>query len=147
MDLERIEIRNKIIAFEGHIKTLPGALITQEEIDTVNPLKHSFGEGCYVREMNSPADELIVTKIHKKAHPFFLLEGEISILTERGYQRIKAPFYMVTPAGTKRIIRTHSPIKLVTIHVTDKTDLDEIENEIIAKDFSEFDNIIEIGEI
>jgi len=101
------------------------------------PLRHSFADGCYVREIFNPKGALIVTKIHKVAHPFFLLKGDMSILTEEGVVRIKAPFYGITPAGTKRVIYAHEDIVFVTVHVTEETDLEKIEGQIIAKSFDE----------
>lgn len=132
--------REFICSVEDRVKLLPGAVLGDNDL---NPLKHSFGDGVYVREIFNPAHELIVTKIHKKSHPFFLLKGEMSILTESGVKRIKAPFYGITPAGTKRVIYTHSDVVFVTVHATDKTDLQEIEEEVIAKSFDEVDNVIE----
>ncbi|KKM86588.1 hypothetical protein LCGC14_1277450 [marine sediment metagenome] len=130
--------REDICTLEDRIKTMPGALIGDNDM---NPLKHSFADGCYIREIFNPAGELIVTKIHKVAHPFFLLQGEMSILTEEGAKRIKAPYHGITPAGTKRVIYTHSDIIFVTVHVTKETDLEKIEQEIIAESFDEIDEI------
>lgn len=126
------------MTLEDRIRQMPGAVIGDSD---QNPLKHSFADGCYIREIFNPAHELIVTKIHKIAHPFFLLRGEMSILTEEGVKRIKAPYYGITPAGTKRVIYTHSDIVFVTVHVTKEKDLAKIEGEIIAKDFDEMDKI------
>ena len=140
-DSEKIEIKNfreGISKLEERMKKVPGALIGDND---VNPLKHSFADGCYIREIFNPANELIVTKIHKIAHPFFLLKGEMSILTEEGVKRIRAPYYGITKPGTKRIIYTHSDVVFVTVHVTKETDLKKIEEEIIAKDFDEMDKI------
>ena len=64
----------------------------------------------------------------------------MSIMTEQGPLRKKAPYYGVTPAGTKRVICTHTDCVFVTVHVTDKTDLQEIEDEVIAKDFKDVDD-------
>ena len=92
-DSEKIEIKNfreGISKLEERMKKVPGALIGDND---VNPLKHSFADGCYIREIFNPANELIVTKIHKIAHPFFLLKGEMSILTEEGVKRIRGDSY------------------------------------------------------
>lgn len=114
-----------------------GECLVGEELNAANPLKHSFAEGCYIREIYNPKNELIVTKIHKISHPFFLLKGEMSILTEKGVKRIKAPYHGITPAGTKRVIYTHEECIFVTVHVTKHKDLEQIEDEIIAKTFDE----------
>ena len=38
------------------------------------PLKHSFADGQYVREMFIPKGVMIIGKIHKHSHPNFLLK-------------------------------------------------------------------------
>ena len=142
-----IEYRNAIVEFEEQIKNTEGALVG-EELDKYNPLKHTFADGYYVREINTPAGQILITKIHKEEHPFFLMKGECSILTEDGPKRIKAPYYDITKPGTKRIIYIHSDVTWVTVHITDLKDIDEIEEEIIAKDFDDpkisIDNLKEI---
>ena len=127
------DIRKGICAIEDKISSMPEAMFG----DDVGELKHSFGEGLYIRELTVPKGLLIVTKIHKKAHPYFLLKGDCSILTDEGIIRIKAPYSGITKAGTKRIVYTHEDVIWTTVHATDKTDLLEIEEEIIAKTFDE----------
>jgi len=128
-----------------------GIIILQEEIlkdeDTktpekdpdFNPVKHTFCKHQYVREIFNPAGQMLITKIHKVEHPFFLLKGEMSILSEEGEMRISAPYYGVTPIGTKRVILAHTDCTFVTVHPTDKTDLKEIEDELIAKEYKELE--------
>lgn len=130
--------RDTITEFEKRLRTHSKA-VSGEAVNDTNPLRHSFADGCYIREVNNPAGEVIVTKIHRIEHPFFLLEGEMTVITEDGPKRLKAPYYGITKAGTKRVILTHTPCKFVTVHVTNETDLDKIERDIIAEDFSEFD--------
>jgi hypothetical protein len=132
------EFKGMITDIEKRMRETPGSLVG-EELNKANPLHHSFGEGCYVREIFNPKGMLLVTKIHKIAHPFFLLSGEMSILTETGEKRIKAPHYGITPAGTKRIIYAHEDCVFVTVHVTNETDLEKIEDEIISKSFEDFE--------
>ena len=103
------------------------------------PVNHSFGKGCYIREWNSPAGMLVVSKIHKVAHPFFLLKGEMSVVTDQGVERMKAPYYCITPPGTKRVLFTHTEVQVVTVHVTDETDLKKIESEVIATDVDQLE--------
>ena len=121
------DIENKMLKSE---KSLKG-----KELEHFNPLKHSFAKGVYIREVFNPAGELLVTKIHKYSHPFFLLHGEMTILGEDGEKKIKATHYGITKAGTKRIIYAHTDCIFVTVHATNEIDIDKIEEEIIAKDF------------
>ena len=124
-----VEVENKISNSEFAIKG--------DDVDRYNPLRHFFAEGQYIREVFNPSGELIVTKIHKYSHPFFLLKGKMSIMSEEGEKTIEAPFYGITPKGTKRIIYAHTDCVFVTVHNTDKTDINEIEKEIISESFEE----------
>ena len=110
---------------------------SKEDSDKLNPVKHSFADGCYIREIFNPAGELIVTAIHKKEHPFFLMQGEMSILTEDGIKHLKAPHHGITKPGTKRIIYTHTDCIFITVHATEETDVAKIEEQVIAKDFQD----------
>ena len=134
--VRRQTFRNKIVEFEDKLNNSELAL-SQKELHEKNPVKHSFADGCYIREIFNPAGELLVTKIHKKEHPFFLMKGKMSILTEDGVKHIQAPHHGITKPGTKRIIYTHTDCVFVTVHATDKTDVDEIEKEVIANDFND----------
>ena len=51
-----------------------------------------------------PKGQIISTGIHKKEHPYFVLKGDISVLTDEGIKRIKAPYNGITKPGTKRLI-------------------------------------------
>jgi hypothetical protein len=119
--------------------------MTGEELHTYNPVKHTFADNCYVREIFNPAGQLIVTKIHKKEHPFFLMKGKMSILTENGVVELEAPHHGITKPGTKRIIYTHTDCVFITVHGTDKKTPEEAEEEVIAKNFD--DPVISIEEI
>jgi len=129
--------RHDVVKFEDKMRKIPGALIERKDIDKVNPLKHTFTDGCCVREIFNPKGELLVTKIHKREHPYFLLKGEMSIMTENGLKRVKAPHYGITKVGTKRIIYTHEDCVFVTVHVTEHKDVEKLEEEHFATDFKD----------
>jgi len=94
-----------------------------------------------------PGNVLTVTKIHAQTHPFFLLKGTISVLTEEGVKRFTAPYSGITKAGTKRIIWHHDEVVLTTVHRTEHTDLTKIEDDVIAKDFNDLQEKIDSGKI
>ena len=110
-----------------------------EEANAVNPVKHTYADGLYIREIFMPRGEIVISKIHKIAHPFFLIKGKISVLSEDGEKLLQAAYYTVTPAGTKRMLYTHTNAIVVTVHRTFETDLNKIEDEIIAKSFDELE--------
>lgn len=69
-----MKVRKAISNVEEVIKQMPGHLVGD-----CYPLKHSFADGLYIREITVPAKILTVTKIHKYAHVAVLLKGKIGI--------------------------------------------------------------------
>ena len=128
---KRKEFREKITELEQAVISVDGGM-TGEVLHNANPVKHTFAGGCYIREIYNPANELIITKIHKKEHPFFLMKGEMSILTEEGIQNIKAPYQGVTKPGTKRAIYTHEECIFITVHATENTTIEDVEDEVVC---------------
>jgi len=129
------DFREKIT--DLHEQIVEGGALVGKELHDLNPTKHTFAGGCYVREIFNPANMLLVTKIHKKEHPFFLMKGKMSILTEDGVKTVEAPHHGITKPGTKRAIFTHEDCVFVTVHATDKETPEEVEEEVIAKDFND----------
>ncbi len=131
------DFRKDIMTFEQALASVPGAKIGHEMDEDLCPLKHTFVDGAYVREIFMPKGLLITSKIHKVLHPYFVMKGKCAVVTEDSIEKIEAPHYGVTPPGTKRAIYIYEDTVWITVHVTDETDLDRIEEQIIAKDFSE----------
>jgi len=133
-------IREGILDFEAKLMTVDGVLIGDSNLC---PLKHSFSDGIYVREIFIPKGTVLTGKIHKHAHPNFLLEGEVEVITESGgRERLVAPMSMISVAGTKRVVHAITDVRWVTIHKNEnnETDLEKLEGDIIAKNYLEFEN-------
>ena len=130
----RKEFREKMVELENEILTHG---MGGNELQEANPVKHSFAGGCYIREIYNPANHLIITKIHKKEHPFFLMKGSMSILTEEGIQHIEAPYQGITKPGTKRAIYTHEECTFITVHATDNTSIKEVEEEVVCAKYED----------
>jgi hypothetical protein len=131
-----LEIRESIITAEAKLRQF---LECSGEKQPECPLKHHFAPGAYGREIFIPKGTLLVGKIHKHAHLNMLMKGKVSVLTEEGPKVLEAPLTMVSPAGTKRAVYTHEDTVWVTVHLTKETDLEKIEDEIIAKSYEEFE--------
>lgn len=102
------------------------------------PVKHHFAPGSYGREMTLPAGLVVVGKIHKHAHINVISKGRVQVFTEQeGVLELAAPCTFVSSPGTKRVVHVLEETVWTTVHVTDKTDLAEIEREVIATDFKE----------
>lgn len=102
------------------------------------PVKHHFSQGIYGRELFIPKGTVLTGKIHKYPQMNVLMAGDISVLTENGVKRVKPPFLIVSPAGTKRIAYAHEDTVWLTVHGTEENDLEKIEKHFIAQDDAEY---------
>lgn len=102
------------------------------------PIKHYFAPGVYAREMFIPADTVLTGHVHKYENFNILSQGEMTVSTEEGMKRVKAPFAVVSPPGTKRIAYAHTDCVWTTIHGTNERDLAIIEETFIAKSEQEY---------
>lgn len=102
------------------------------------PVTHHFAPHSYGREMFLPAGLVVVGKIHRHAHISVISKGRVQVFTEHdGVQELSAPCTFVSHPGTKRVVHVLEDTVWTTVHVTDKTDIEDIEREIVADDFSE----------
>lgn len=132
-----VELENQLIDMTEIAHLRSGEVLVGKETEELSPITNSWGDGCYVREWLCPAGVFTISRLHKFAHPFFVLKGTVSVMTEDGVQRIKAPHYGITQPGTKRVLYTHTETKWVTVHVTDLTDPDEIVEAMTVATFKE----------
>jgi len=131
------QYREKMEVLSNKLQENPNFITDSDEVLKLNPLKHMFADGCYIREVYNPAGQILLTKIHKKKHPFFLMEGEMLVLTDKGVETLTAPHYGITEPGTQRIIYSKTGCKFVTVHATEHTDIEEIEKEVIAENYQD----------
>lgn len=110
-------------------------------------ITHHFAPGVYAREMWMPAGCLITGKIHLTEHLNILSQGKVSVSNQGESIEMTAPHTFVSPVGTKRAIYAHEDSTWTTIHATELTDPEEIEDEIIAESFEELDLMLEHEEL
>jgi len=96
--------------------------------------EHFFSDGMYSRRVFRKAGTLIVGKVHLKDHFFICTKGEIIAWTEKGMKKLSAGDIIECKSGTKRVTLATMDSIGTTVHRTDKTDLDEIEAELIKPD-------------
>ncbi len=103
-------------------------------------LTHTFSDRTYARQLYIPAGTVVVGKIHKHAHLNIVSRGRVHVATEFGFDVIDAmdaPVTFSSVPGTKRAVYAETDVYWTTIHVTNKTNLKEIEAEIIAESFDD----------
>lgn len=126
--------RAALLALEAALKSRPELLGPQDFVT-----RHHFAPGSYAREIELPADSLVVGKIHRHAHVNVLSKGRCLVATEEGIVELVAPLTFVSKPGTKRVVLALEDTVWTTVHVTEETDLERIEAAIIAPDYAALD--------
>lgn len=98
------------------------------------PVQHHFAPGVYMRQMDAAAGTLVVSKMHRTEHMNILLKGSLTVATEDGIQLMTAPCVLKSMPGTKRIGYFHEDSSWITVHPTEETDLEKIEQQVIVPD-------------
>lgn len=130
--------RGPILAIEAAMQNeiVEGRLT--EMVHTM-PLSHHFIPGAYARELTIPAGTLLVGKIHKEPCFNFVSKGTITVVTEEGRKDITAPAFFRSEAGVKRVGYAHTETVWTTVHATEETDLDKIEDHLTYTTYEQFD--------
>ena len=110
----------------------------------IAPIKHTFADGVYVRQMDVKKDTVVIGAIHKHLHVWFLLTGHVTIATEDSTEDYMAPCYIVSSPGVKRAIYAIEDSIFVNIHKnpSNTKDIDKLEKEIVALSYEEYEQYI-----
>ena len=108
------------------------------------PLKHTFADGIYIRQMDMKADSMVVGAIHNHLHVWFLLTGHLAVATESVIEEFIAPCYVVAKPGSKRVIYAIEDSIFVNIHKNPKNikDIKKLEAEIVSLTFKDYEEYI-----
>jgi quercetin dioxygenase-like cupin family protein len=128
IDPTPVAVREDVTALAEYLKDFP-----QEDI----PVQHEFLEGVYMRTVYMKAGDIIIGKIHKQEHVAIISQGRATVLTENGVLEIKAPYLFKSPPGVRRALLIHEDMIWTTVHRSDHTDIESLEEQLIAKDFND----------
>jgi len=108
------------------------------------PLKHSFADSVYVRQMNMKAGSAVIGHIHNHEHVWFLLTGHLAVATEKMVEEHISPCYVVAQPGSKRVIYALEDSIFVNIHKNPNNtrNIEELEKEIVSTTFKEYEEYI-----
>jgi len=133
------EFINKVEQLESSMLAMDTPLIAKGNSDMF-PLKHSFSEGIYIREMFMKKTGVVIGKLYKISHTWFLLEGEITVATDEGVNHYIAPCYVYAPEGTKRVIYAVEDSVFVNVYPNPEniTDIPALEDMLTCKSYDEY---------
>jgi len=142
--------REKILAFEKLLINIADEvsiegdgkhIVTESKIA---PIKHTFADSVYIRQMDMTKNSIVVGAIHKHLHAWFLLTGHITVSTEDTTEDYIAPCYIVSTPGVKRVILANKDSIFVNIHKnpSNTKDVNKLEKEIVALNYKEYEEYI-----
>lgn len=104
------------------------------------PLTHTFSDGIYTREIFIKKGMIVIGKIHKYDHTFFLLKGKLMFCTENGVKELVAPYYGKAPSGTKRVAVAMEDSVFVNVHPNPDniTNIEELEEKFVVSSFEDY---------
>ena len=108
------------------------------------PLKHSFADGVYVREMKMEKGSAVIGAIHNHLHVWFLLTGKLIVVTEDSEEEFISPCYVLAKPGSKRVIYAVEDSIFVNVHKNPNNikDIKKLEDEIVSLTFEEYEKYI-----
>lgn len=116
----------------GKVEALQKAISKHEQYEPET--KHTFHGGMYCREVFRVAGALIVGKVHKKEHFYYVVHGTVLITTDDGAQGVTGPRLICSKPGTKRAVYAVTDALCVTFHRTDAATVADAENELVEID-------------
>lgn len=129
---------NGVDVMKSHeaIDAIQAAVERQPQIDL--PLRHQFSHGMYIRTIFIPKNVILVGKVHRFEHPFVVTKGRMLVYDVfTGAKEISAGHLGISKSGTRRFAYAYEDTEWTTFHATLKTDLKEIEFELIEeRDFN-----------
>lgn len=117
------------------IERLEASLLAMPHTHLAEDVHHHFAPGIYMRELRIPQGAILTGKIHRTAHLNILTKGDISVMTEHGIKRLVAPCVIESSPGIKRAGYAHEASIWITVHATTETDLQKLEQQLIAPSF------------
>jgi hypothetical protein len=122
--------------FRAKVLEMESAMREEPQVEC--HLEHVFAPGLYARQIQMPAGALVVGKIHKHSHVNTISKGRCLVATEFGYEELVAPHTFVSKPGTKRAVLVLEDTVWTTYHPTEETDLERVEDHVIAKTYEEY---------
>lgn len=116
-----------IAAAHDRLKNFEAINLRRPQLDLQT--QHHLANGIYARTIFIPKDCALTGAANKHEH-LNIYDGDITVWTEAGEQRITGRGLLVGHPGSKRAGFAHADTWWTTIHATSLTDIAEIEAEM-----------------
>lgn len=124
------------MAVNEQIETMESEMFKHEQVHI--PVEHLFVNGMYARKIMIPAGTVLTGRVHKFGYVDIMLSGEISVATPDGVRTLSGFNILEGKAGRKRAGYAHTDVHWVTVHRTEETDPDGIEDKLTVMTMLEY---------
>ena len=117
--------------------------LVEVDVSKICPTMDNFSDGVYARTIAMPKGAIIVGKKHKTRHLNIIVQGSARVWIEGEVKIIEAPYIFESKENCRKVLYIEEDMLWTTIHVTDETDTNIIEKQIISDEpLIGFNNII-----
>lgn len=109
------------------------SIIANHQAEQELPVTHLFAPDVYSREIFMPSGMLVIGHQHRTSHLNIVLTGSARVLMNGLVHEITAPFTFRSGEGVRKVLYILEDCRWMTIHATQDTDVDVIEDKIIDK--------------
>jgi hypothetical protein len=95
---------------------------------------HYWADGMYCRTLFRPKGALIVGKIHKQEHFYIVVFGDVTVTSDGLRERVQGFRVFTSRPGTKRAVYAHEDSLCLTVHRTNETDIDKLDDALVEED-------------
>lgn len=113
------------------IEALEGELLTLDPLFI--QVKHGFAKGIYTRQVTIPRGTLAIGHAHSEECLNIVTQGSVSVVLDGEVRLIKGPCTFVSPALTRKVGYVHEDLTWITVHRTDCTSIEQIEEDMAVK--------------
>jgi hypothetical protein len=105
--------------------------LPQVELETI----HHFAPGVYCRELRIPAGVCLTGAVHKTEHLNICLSGSLKVVSATMPDKmVQGGDIFTSPPGTKRAAVVLQDTVWLTIHATEETDIDKLEQILVTNE-------------
>lgn len=135
MEIDKVE-QALNMAVNGDIERMESEMLKHEQVNM--PVNHLFVNGMYVRHILIPAGVILTGRVHKQGYVDIMLKGRIVVATPDGINEMSGYNILEGKPGRKRAGFAIEDTHWVTVHRTDETDPDGIEDKLTVMTVKEY---------
>lgn len=97
------------------------------------PVDHTFLPGLYLRKVTMPEGAMVIGHEHLTRHTNVIIRGRVKVMIDGVTEELVAPYQFISEAGVRKTLYIVEETDWLTVHLTDETDIQKLEDSIIKK--------------